>query len=57
MARFHFPSRSRHDGGALGLPEIRNPEREAYFFRRRLTIAGALVALALIGLCVRFFYL
>jgi penicillin-binding protein 2 len=57
MARFLFPSRSRNDGGALGLPEIRNPEREAYFFRRRLTIAGALVALALVGLFVRFFYL
>ena len=57
MARFLFTSRSRNDGGALGLPEIRNPEREAYFFRRRLTIAGALVALALVGLFVRFFYL
>ena len=57
MARFHFPSRNRNDGGALGLPEIKNPEREAYFFRRRLTIAGALVALALVGLFVRFFYL
>jgi len=57
MARFLFASRSRIDGGALGLPEIRNPEREAYFFRRRLTIAGALVVLALVGLFVRFFYL
>ena len=57
MARFLFNSRSRDDGGALGLPEIKNPEREAYFFRRRLTIAGALVALALVGLFVRFFYL
>jgi penicillin-binding protein 2 len=57
MARFLFASRSRNDGGALGLPEIRNPEREAYFFRRRLTIAGALVVLALVGLFVRFFYL
>ena len=57
MARFLFNSRKRHDGGALGLPEIKNPEREAYFFRRRLTIAGALVVLALVGLFVRFFYL
>jgi penicillin-binding protein 2 len=57
MARFHFSSRSRNDDGALGLLEIKNPEREAHFFRRRLTIAGALVALALIGLFVRFFYL
>jgi penicillin-binding protein 2 len=57
MARFLFTSRDRNDGGALGLPEIKNPEREAHFFRRRLTIAGALVALALVGLFVRFFYL
>jgi penicillin-binding protein 2 len=57
MARFLFTSRSRNDSGALGLPEIKNPEREAHFFRRRLTIAGALVALALVGLFVRFFYL
>ena len=57
MARFLFSSRARSDDAALGLPEIKNPEREAYFFQRRLTIAGALVALALVGLFVRFFYL
>ena len=57
MARFLFSSRGRSHGGALDSPELKNPEREAYFFRRRLTIAAALVALGLVGLFVRFFYL
>ena len=57
MGRFLFTSRRRNDGGRMGAPEIRNPEREAHFFRRRLTIAGVLVTLALVGLFVRFLYL
>ena len=58
MARFLFTSRRRsNDGSALASPEIRNPGREAYLFRRRLTIAGALVTLALGALLGRFFYL
>ena len=58
MARFLFTSRRRgNDGSALASPELKNPGREAYLFRRRLTIAGALVTLALVGLLGRFFYL
>src|SRR6267378_795935 len=59
MLRLLFLSdcRSRSDTATLGSPELRNPERELYLFRRRLSIAGALVALALLGLLGRFFYL
>jgi len=57
MARFLFTSRRRESAAALGSPELKNPEREAYLFRRRLTIAGGLVMLALLGLFARFFYL
>jgi len=59
VARFLFLSHGRGDadGGALGSPELRNPERELFHFRRRLSIAGVLVALAFGGLLARFFYL
>ena len=57
MARFLFTRRGRNDGSALASPELRNPGREAYLFRRRLTIAAALVTIALLGLFGRFFYL
>jgi penicillin-binding protein 2 len=57
MARFLFTSRGRSGGAALGSPELKNPGRDAYLFRRRLTIAGALVTLAVVGLLARFFYL
>ena len=59
MARFLFASRvrSRSDDATFGSHELRNPEREVFLFRRRLSIAGMLVALALLGLFVRFFYL
>jgi penicillin-binding protein 2 len=59
MARRLFSSHGsgRADSGALGSPELRNPERELHLFRRRLSLAGALVALALVGLFGRFFYL
>ena len=38
-------------------PELKDPEREVYFFRRRLTVAGALIVLAFAGLFGRFVYL
>src|SRR5258705_3580223 len=59
MLRLLFLSdwRSRSDTATLGSPELRNPERELYLFRRRLSIAGALVALGMLGLLGRFFYL
>ena len=59
MARrlFFSSGRGNGDAGTLGSPELRNPERELYLFRRRLSLAGALVALALLGLLGRFFYL
>src|SRR5215468_9585014 len=59
MARFLFHSRRRGRGGAatLGSPELRNPERELFLFRRRLSLAGAFVVLALLGLVARFVYL
>ena len=57
MARFLFHAQGRDGDGALVSPELKNPERELYLFRRRLSIAGMLVALALGGLVVRFFYL
>ena len=53
-----FPSRRRrHDGGGFGASELRNPERELHRFRRRLSLAAVLVALAFAGLFARFFYL
>src|ERR1700674_1455271 len=38
-------------------PELRNPQLEQHFFRRRLLIAGALVIVAFGGLLARFVYL
>jgi len=59
VARSLFKSRwhGDGDGAAFGGPEFKNPERELFLFRRRLSIAGALVAVALGGLVGRFFYL
>jgi penicillin-binding protein 2 len=59
MARLLFGSgrRSHGDGGTIGSLELKNPEREVYLFRRRLSIAGALVVFAVGGLFARFFYL
>jgi len=59
MARRLFLSGWRRgaETATLGSPELRNPERELYLFRRRLSLAGALVVLALLGLLGRFFYL
>ncbi|HYR00993.1 MAG TPA: penicillin-binding protein 2, partial [Casimicrobiaceae bacterium] len=43
--------------GSFGSPELRNPERELFLFRRRLGLAGALVVIAFGALFARFFYL
>ena len=50
-----FANRGRM--GTIGGPELRNPQRELHYFRRRLTIAGALVIVAFGGLLGRFVYL
>ena len=56
--RFLFISRARFEaGGDFGSPELRNPEREVFLFRRRLGLAGALVFIAFCALVARFFYL
>ncbi len=57
--RFLFISRKRGHGGAasFGLPEMRNPERELFLFRRRLAIAGVLAFIAFGALFARFFEL
>src|SRR5438270_9235188 len=48
----------RSDRPSRGLePEFRNAEREVYFFRRRLFVAGALMFVAFGGLFGRFVYL
>src|SRR5512137_450918 len=59
MPRLLFSSRRRRraGGGELDSPEFKNPERELFLFRRRLSIASALVTLALGVLLARFFYL
>jgi len=50
---------SRRDNGTRGFgsPELRNPERELFLFRRRLGLAGVLVVAAFGALFGRFFYL
>jgi penicillin-binding protein 2 len=53
--RLLFASRRRASG--FGASELRNPERELFYFRRRLMVAGALVVVAFAGLFGRFFYL
>jgi penicillin-binding protein 2 len=50
-----FANRGRM--GTISGPELRNPQRELLYFRRRLMIAGALVILAFSGLLGRFVYL
>ncbi len=52
-----FTSR-RHDYGTrYSGPEVRNAEREVFFFRRRLVIAGVLALVAFGALFARFVYL
>ncbi len=48
-----FLKRSR-SSSVLSSPELKNPERELYYFRRRLTIAAALILLVFGGLLGRF---
>src|SRR5512144_468857 len=54
---FRSDWRTRNEVPTLGSPELRNPEREVFLFRRRLSLAGAFVVFALLGLIGRFFYL
>src|SRR5437764_9106220 len=42
---------------SFGAPELRNPERELFFFRRRLMIGAALIVIGFAGLLGRFVYL
>jgi len=49
--------RRKHSLPAFGAPELRNPERELFHFRRRLMIAAALIVLGFGGLLGRFVYL
>jgi len=42
---------------SLGASELRNPERELFLFRRRLSLVAFLVFVAFCGLFGRFFYL
>jgi len=55
--RLLFTSRRGSTGGGFGTSELRNPERDLYHFRRRLSLVAALVFLAFCGLFTRFFYL
>jgi penicillin-binding protein 2 len=56
MRRRLFVDR-RSSGSTFGAPELRNPERELFFFRRRLTIGAALILIGFAGLLGRFVYL
>jgi penicillin-binding protein 2 len=56
--RLLFTSRRRRSAGsALGSSELRSSERDLAHYRRRLLLAGVLVAAAFAGLFVRFVYL
>src|SRR5215467_9841078 len=46
-----------HRSSALQPPELKNPERELQYFRRRMTIAGVIIIAAFGGLLGRFVYL
>jgi len=50
-------ARRKSSFSALGAPELRNAERELLYFRRRLTIAAALIVMGAAGLLGRFAYL
>src|SRR6202049_2394927 len=50
-----FASRGRP--GTISGPELKDPQRELLYFRRRLLIAGAVVIVAFGGLLGRFIYL
>jgi penicillin-binding protein 2 len=51
-----FRNRGR-SSSAFGSPELRNPERELFYFRRRLTIGAVLIVIGFAGLLGRFVYL
>jgi penicillin-binding protein 2 len=53
--RFRFLRRREENG--FGGYEVRNPERELFWFRRRLAVAGVFVLVACGGLVARFVYL
>ena len=55
MRRLFTTNRQRAAG--LQSPELRNPERELYLFRRRLLVAGSVMIVAFAGLLGRFIYL
>ena len=58
--RLLFTSRNRRfasGGASFGASELRNPERELFHFRRRLSLVALLVFMAFCGLFARFFYL
>jgi penicillin-binding protein 2 len=57
MARRSLFSRTRRANNGFGGYEVRNPEREQFWFRRRLAVAGVLVLAAFGGLVARFVYL
>ena len=57
MARRSLFSRPRRADNGFGGYEVRNPEREQFWFRRRLAIAGVFVLAAFGGLVARFVYL
>ena len=57
MARRSLFSRTRRAEHGFGGYEVRNPEREQFWFRRRLAIAGVLVLAAFGVLVARFVYL
>src|SRR3982750_2845968 len=59
MLGFRFGSRRRRFSAPTGFasPELRNPEREVFHFRRRLSMAAVLIVVAFGGLFARFFYL
>ncbi|MEO5700918.1 MAG: penicillin-binding protein 2 [Casimicrobiaceae bacterium] len=53
-----WPRRRRYQpSSAFASTELRNPEREVFLFRRRLSIAAVLIVLAFGGLFTRFSYL
>ena len=55
MRRLFTTNRQRASG--LQSPELKNPGRELFLFRRRLMIAGSLMLVAFVGLFGRFVYL
>ena len=57
VRRLLFSSRRRRYDSGFGAPELRNPEREVFLFRRRLGLAGVFVLVAFGALFARFFYL